>query len=174
MVTIRPEIATDIPAREALLTRAFGPKRFRKTSEKLRHHRLPAEGLAFSALDDEGHVIGTIRLWNIIAGSAGEALLLGPLAVDAQCQNHGLGAKLMATAINAAIAAGHKAILLVGDQAYYTRFGFDPALTANLSMPGPVERHRFLGLELVRGALTGAEGMVLASGRMVERDRRVA
>ncbi|RPH73419.1 MAG: GNAT family N-acetyltransferase, partial [Hyphomicrobiales bacterium] len=35
---------------------------------------------------------------------------------------------------------------------------------ADLHLPGPVDRDRFLGLELVPGALDGAEGLVLASG----------
>ncbi len=95
MVTIRAENSSDVAAREALLNRAFGVKRFRKTSEKLRSGRLPAVGLAFSAVDEKGKLVGTIRLWNIIAGSAGQALLLGPLAVDSKAQGHGIGAALM-------------------------------------------------------------------------------
>ena len=59
MVTIRNEIATDIAAREVLLDRGFGTERHRKTSERLREGRLPAEGLAFTALDTRGRVIGT-------------------------------------------------------------------------------------------------------------------
>ena len=71
MVTIRAENLSDVTKREALLNAAFGVKRFRKTSEKLRRGRLSAEGLAFSAVDAQGKLIGTVRLWDIIAGSAG-------------------------------------------------------------------------------------------------------
>src|SRR5690349_11333246 len=99
MVTITPEVSTDILAREALLDRAFGPKRRRKTSEKIRRGRLPAEGLAFSARDESGALTGTVRLWDITAGSAGPALLLGPLAVDTQSRNAGIGTALMNHAI---------------------------------------------------------------------------
>jgi predicted N-acetyltransferase YhbS len=127
MVTIRTENSSDVGAREALLNRGFGPARFRKTSEKLRKGRVPA--FAFSAVDDQGKVIGTVRLWNIIAGSAGTSLLLGPLAVDAGAQGKGLGAALMNHAIFAAKAAGHDSILLVGDAPYYARFGFNRGLT---------------------------------------------
>ncbi|MDB5558119.1 MAG: GCN5-related N-acetyltransferase, partial [Enterovirga sp.] len=35
---------------------------------------------------------------------------------------------------------------------------------AGLWMPGPVGRERFLGLELVPGALQGARGLVQATG----------
>ncbi len=174
MVTIRAEISSDIVAREALLTKAFGAKRFRKTSEKLRVGRLTAEGLAFSAVDAKGKLVGTVRLWNIIAGSAGEALLLGPLAVDCKVQGQGLGAALVKHAINAARALGHSAIILVGDQSYYGRFGFSHEGTRSLHLPGPVDRGRFLGLELMEGALDGAEGLVAASGRMIEIEKAAA
>ena len=164
MVTIRPETAADIPARELLLDRAFGKARRRKTSERLREGRVPAEGLAFTAVDGKGRLVGTVRLWNVIAGSAGPALLLGPVAVDARHQNKGIGKSLMAHAINTARVLGHGAILLVGDAPYYNRFGFDGGLTRSLHLPGPVERARFLGLELEQGALDGAEGLVSAAG----------
>ncbi len=162
MVTIRAETSSDIAPREALLNQAFGQKRFRKTSEKLRVNRVPA--LAFTAVDDTGNVIGTIRLWNIIAGSAGASLLLGPLAVDGNHQKSGIGRALMEQAIFAARDIGADSILLVGDEPYYSRFGFSAALARNLHLPGPVERNRFLGLELEPQALDDAEGLVAPSG----------
>jgi predicted N-acetyltransferase YhbS len=55
---------------------------------------------------------------------------------------------------------GHRAVLLVGDAAYYGRFGFSPELTGKLWLPGLAEKHRLLGLELVPGALDGARGAI--------------
>lgn len=162
MVTIRAEISSDIAPREALLYRAFGPNRFRKTSEKLRANRLAA--LAFTAVDEGGKLIGTLRLWNIIAGSAGASLLLGPLAVHCKHQKSGIGRALMKQAIFAARDMGADSILLVGDESYYRQFGFSAALARSLHLPGPVERNRFLGLELEPQALDDAEGLVAASG----------
>ncbi len=180
MVTITPEIAADFPAREALLDRAFGKaERRRKTSERLRDGRLPAEGLAFAARNRKGRLIATLRLWDITAGSAGPALLLGPLAVDCAYQKRGIGGKLMRHAIAEARKLGHKSVLLVGDAAYYSRFGFARGTACELSLPGPVELERFLGLELEAGALQAAEGVISASGRMIPAndmaaDRRTA
>ena len=174
MVTIRPEISSDYAAREALLNRSFGVKRFRKTSERLRSGRLPADGLAFSAVDAKGKLVGTVRLWDIIAGSAGPALLLGPLAVDCQMQGQGIGAALMSHALAEAKRLGHASVLLVGDAPYYSRFGFSEAFTGSLTMPGPVERQRFLGLELEPQALNGAGGLLLASGRLASLEKRAA
>ena len=165
MVTIRHELASDAAAREALLDRAFGKTRKRKTSERLREGRLPSDGLAFSATDEKGRVIASIRLWDIIAGSAGAALLLGPLAVDHRHQGQGLGAALINRALNEARVRGHAAVILVGDAPYYGRFGFSHGAVPDLFLPGPVDRNRFLGLELLPDALDGAEGLVMASGR---------
>ena len=173
MVTIRPEISSDIAPRERLLDRAFGKARRRKTSERLREGRLPSQGLAFSAVDAKGKLVGTLRLWDVVAGSAGRALLLGPLAVDCKHQGKGIGAALMRHAIAEAKLLGHSAIILVGDAPYYARFGFSGAPMADLHLPGPVDRARFLGIELIPGALDGAEGLVAGCGRR-EADHRKA
>lgn len=175
MVIIRHELVSDIPARERLLDRAFGKaERRRKTSARLRDGRLPSPGLAFSAVDAKGRLVGTLRLWDVIAGSAGPALLLGPLAVDCRAQGQGIGAALMARALQEARAQGHSAVILVGDLPYYRRFGFAPGPVADLHLPGPVDRSRFLGLELVPGALDGAKGLVVAAGRMEDAGREAA
>ena len=164
MTTIRHERPNDIDAREALLDRAFGEVRARKSSERLREDRLPAEGLAFVAGEGK-RLIGTARLWEIACGPDKPALLLGPVAVADDCRNRGIGGALVKRAVAAARKLGHKAIVLVGDAAYYGRFGFTPEKTGALWMPGPFERHRLLALELVPGALDGAEGTVTAAGR---------
>ncbi|MBL8906171.1 MAG: N-acetyltransferase [Rhizobiales bacterium] len=162
MVTIIPEQIIHVPQREALLDRAFGPKRRRKTSERLREGRLHADSLAFAVVNRSGRLIGTVRLWDIEAGSAGKALLLGPIAIDARHRGRGLGSAMMRHAIAAAKASGARAILLVGDQSFYSRFGF--ARLEGLALPGPVDPDRFLGLELEPGALSGATGIVSAAG----------
>lgn len=171
MFIIRDEISADIVAREALLDTCFGDSRFAKTSERLREGRLPAAGLAFTAasagIDGSERLIGTVRLWSVSAGRQRPALLLGPLAVDPDCQSLGLGGALMRHAIATATALDHGAILLVGDAPYYARFGFNTALAGELWMPGPFARERFLGLELQAGALKGAQGILRATGRRV-------
>jgi predicted N-acetyltransferase YhbS len=164
--TIAGESPADISAREALLDRAMGPNRRRKSSEKLRRGRLPSVGLAFVARDADGAVIGTVRLWDVKAGEGGvPALLLGPLAVDPAWKDHGIGSALMRHAIAQVRGLGHGAILLVGDAPYYGRFGFSADKTGRLAMPGPYERHRLLALELVDGALARALGVLRPAGR---------
>jgi len=165
MIQIRHERLADFDAREALLDAAFGDTRYRKSSERLREDRLPAEGLSFIAAEGR-RVIGTARLWNIAVGNGADALLLGPVAIAEDCRSQGLGGAMVRRAIQAARKLGHGAIVLVGDPEYYTRFGFSGEKTGALWMPGPFERRRLLGRELTAGALDGARGMIAPAGRM--------
>lgn len=165
MICIGDETLFDVAAREALLDVAMGPDRKLKSSERLREGQNPADGLALVARDisEDGpaRLAGTVRLWHVLAGGK-PALLLGPLAVAPERQSDGVGGALMRVAIARARAAGHGAILLVGDPEYYVRFGFSASVTAGLAMPGAYEQRRLLALELVPGAMAGAAGMIAA------------
>ena len=161
---IRDERAADFSAREKLLDGCFGTARREKTSERLREGRLPAAGLALAAVEG-GRLVGTLRLWHVDVGSAAcPALLLGPLAVAPCRRSQGLGTLLICEALRRASVRGYNGVLLVGDLAYYGRFGFSRQLTTMLDLPEPVDRARFLGLELEAGALARAKGMVRAAG----------
>ena len=160
---IRAERPSDVVAREALLDACFGENRHTRTCQRLRDGRAPAEGLALSAVAG-GRLIGTVRLWHVSAGGK-PALMLGPLAVEASSRKLGAGAALMAHALAAAKARGHRAVLLLGDAPYYARFGFSALKTGELSLPGPFERDRLLAVELAEGALDGAWGMIAPTGK---------
>jgi predicted N-acetyltransferase YhbS len=166
---IRAERASDVAAREALLDASFGGNRHARTCQRLREGRAPAEGLAFTAVR-EGRLVGTVRLWHVTAGGV-PALVLGPLAVDPACRNLGIGAALMTHALAAAKARGHNAVILLGDAPYYARFGFSAEKAGELSLPGRFERERLLALELRDGALDGAWGMVVPTGKAALRPR---
>ena len=165
MISLRQERAADVDAREALLNQAFGDARTRKASQRLRDGRLPAEGLSLIAADGR-RVVGTVRLWNVACGGGQKALLLGPMAVAANCRNRGIGAALVRRALREARRLGHGAVILVGDAPYYSRFGFSADKAADLKLPGPFERHRLLALELSPGALDAADGLLRAVGRL--------
>lgn len=160
--SIASELPADFRARERLLDETFGIARFEKTVERLRAGRLPAKGMALAARD-AGDLVATLRMWHILAGEV-PALLLGPLAVAKAFRAQGLGRRLMREGLFRAAGAGHKAILLVGDAAYYEPFGFSRRHTLPLSLPGPVDAARFLGLELKGGALKSAKGPVIPAG----------
>jgi predicted N-acetyltransferase YhbS len=163
--SIRRERRTDEAARERLLDAAYGPVRFQKPSQKLREGREPE--LSFVAVED-GRVVGTVRLWPVVAGAGRPALLLGPLAVDPGYRNRGIGSALMRRALRDARRT-HPAVLLVGDASYYGRFGFSDKKTGALWLPGPYEAHRLLGHEFVAGSLDGARGLIRAPRRPASR-----
>jgi predicted N-acetyltransferase YhbS len=162
-IVIRHERASDAAAREMLLDACFGAGRHARTCQRLRDGCLPSRGLAFSATR-RGRLIGTVRLWDVEAGGA-PLLMLGPLAVDAAARSSGLGAALMTHALAVAAGHGHRGVVLLGDAPYDARFGFSVDKTGTLSLPGPFERERLLGLELRDGGLDGAEGVIAAAGR---------
>src|SRR5271170_5044586 len=116
---IRAERASDVVARETLLDACFGENRHMRTCQRLRDGRVPAEGLALSAVR-EGKLVGTVRLWHVSAGGV-PALMLGPLAVEDTCRKLGVGAALIARALAAARSRGHRAVILLGDAPYYAR-----------------------------------------------------
>ncbi|MCT8971761.1 GNAT family N-acetyltransferase [Microbaculum marinisediminis] len=169
MITVVSERPEDAPAIETLLDDAFGARRHTKTAERLREGKGPAEGLSLVAMERR-RLVGTIRLWHVEAGNV-PALLLGPVAVHPDWRNRGIGAALVETSLKRAHADGHGAVILVGDAPYYGRFDFRRDLTLDLSLPGPVDPDRFLGLELMPGALAGARGLVRGTGTPVAATR---
>ena len=167
---IRAERASDVRSREALLDACFGDNRHQRTCQRLRDGRAPAAGLALVAMRD-GKLVGTVRLWHVSAGGR-DALMLGPLAVDASARGLGVGAALMDEVLALAGARGHGAVILLGDAPYYARYGFSLEKMTGLQLPGPFERERLLGRELIAGALEGARGMIVATGAAERKPRR--
>ncbi len=156
---IRPEEPRDAEDIQRLTESGFGPGRFAKSAWRLREGVAPVQGLGFVA-DDGTTLRGSVRFWPIRIGAT-PALLLGPLAVQADLRGLGIGIGLMQAGIEAARQAGHRLIILVGDAPYYGRVGFTPLPPGRLRFPGPVDASRLLGLALVQGALENLAGNVL-------------
>lgn len=159
-LVIRAEQPADAEPIERLHERAFGPGRFARTAERLREGAPHIPELSFTALVGT-LLVGSVRLTPVLAGAA-RALMLGPLTVDPAFEKRGIGSGLMTRAIAAARERNeHALVLLVGDEPYYSRFGFRRVPDGQLVMPGPVDPDRFLALELRAGALGEAKGPVL-------------
>ncbi|HVY34292.1 MAG TPA: N-acetyltransferase [Caulobacteraceae bacterium] len=140
--TIAAERAQDSARVQALIERAFGPGRFAKAAERLREGNMPDLSLSFVAWA-QNQVVGCVRMWPIVVDHA-PAILLGPFAVDDAWRGQGLGKALVETACEAARTQGRGLILLVGDEPFFRKFGFQAAPPGQIKMPGPVDSRRVL------------------------------
>jgi predicted N-acetyltransferase YhbS len=165
----RPE---DAALAEGLIARAFGPGRYAKAAERLREGRAPELDLSFLAWA-EGRAIGAVRLWPIAIGDT-PAVLLGPIAVEAEHRSAGIGAALVRRACEAAQGAGHRLVLLVGDAPFFGPLGFSAAPARAVRLPGPVDQHRVLVRALVAGADAGLSGLVRPAVASVSAARAAA
>jgi predicted N-acetyltransferase YhbS len=160
MFTITTERPEDGPAIEELLDTAFGPFRDSKVSYRYRAGVAPVAHLKLVARNAGDEVVGTIRYWPIAVGHAARpGLLLGPLAVAADARALGIGAALVRRTLDMATWARHERVLLVGDPAYYRRFGFVPAAPLGITMAGE-NPARLQALPLTSGGLAGLAGRV--------------
>jgi predicted N-acetyltransferase YhbS len=157
-LTILPEAAGDAQAIERLHERTFGPGRFVLSAYRIREHVDHVLSLSFTARIGT-LLVGSVRQLPILIGET-PALLLGPLTVEPPFRGHGVGRRLLERALADARANGHRLVLLVGDEAYYSRIGFKPVPKGRATMPGPVDYSRLLVFELVDGAFDGVSGTI--------------
>ena len=143
---------------EALNQTAFGPGRFAKAAYRLREGVSQVAGLAFVAIED-GSLRGSVRFWPIAIGGT-QALMLGPLAVNASQRGRGIGVALMERGLDEARRLGHSVVILVGDEPYYARVGFSKLPPGRIRFPGPVDQSRILWLSLKPGAALNLSGEV--------------
>lgn len=157
-ITIAPETPNDCVAIERLHERTFGPGRYVLSAYRLREHVDHLLDLSFTARIGT-LLVGSVRQLPIAVGEV-PALLLGPLTVEPPFRSRSVGRALLDRAISEAKAQGHRLILLVGDEPYYSRVGFKKLPRGRVTMPGPVDPNRMLALELVEGAAAELAGTV--------------
>src|SRR3954451_7182387 len=151
-LTIMPETAADALPVERLHERTFGPGRFVLSAYRLREHVDHRLELSFTARIGT-LLVGSVRQLPVCIGDT-PALLLGPLTVEPPFRGRGVGRALLDRALKDAKARGHRLVLLVGDEAYYSRAGFKAVPKGRAIMPGPVDYNRLLVAELADGAFT--------------------
>lgn len=135
---IRPEALRDHGAIHAVTQAAFAGMEHSDGSEPDIVDRLRADGdLTLSLVASDGdQIVGHIAFSpvSISDGSAGW-FGLGPVSVTPPLQHRGIGAQLVQHGIAEMRQAGARGIVLLGDPAYYSRFGF--AHDPRLAYPGP-------------------------------------
>jgi predicted N-acetyltransferase YhbS len=157
-LTILAETAGDALPIERLHERTFGPGRFVLSAYRLREHVDHLLDLSFTARVGT-LLVGSVRQLPICIGDT-PALLLGPLTVEPPFRDRGVGRALLNRALRDAKAKGHRLIVLVGDEDYYSRVGFKLIEKGRATMPGPVDYRRLLVNELVEGAFTDVGGPI--------------
>lgn len=93
-------------------------------------------GLSLVAEGPDGSIIGHVVCTRGAVGD-GPALGLGPLAVRPDWQRRGVGKSLMHAVLGAADALDEPLVALLGDPAYYARYGFRPATAYQITPPNP-------------------------------------
>ena len=157
MYALSPETDEDWWEVEGLYDLCFAPGREALSSYRLRDDVPAVAGLSRVARDNEGILAGAIRFWPVRVGDT-PALLLGPVAVHPTRQGEGLGGALIRDSLAVAQDHGWARALLVGDEPYYIRFGFERL--RNVVMPPPTNPARVLGKSLQDGAWDGISGDV--------------
>lgn len=147
-VAIRPGSADDIDAIDAVVAAAF--LRAEHSAPPTRPGGPPGEVDLLNWLRDDA---GWLPDFSLVATSGDEivghvvatrahidgapALGIGPLSVHPDHQRHGVGGMLMRELLLRAEAAGETLVALLGDPAYYARFGFVPARDRDVESPEP-------------------------------------
>lgn len=146
---IRRESPRDVPGIRAVTAAAFATAAHR--APPVEPDGAPGEATLVGWLRDDP---GWVPELSLVAESEGGQLIghvvctrgsvdgaavlgLGPLSVDPGHQRSGVGSALMHAVLGAADALDEPLVALLGDPAYYGRFGFRPATEVGITAPEP-------------------------------------
>jgi putative acetyltransferase len=158
-VRVRMETTTDVDRTFAVVESAFGNRLEADLVDALRRSASPQVSLV---AESEGQVVGHVFFSPVAIDSDGPApscAQLAPVAVLPRCQRQGVGTALIRAGLAQCGTLGWPAVFVVGDPAYYSRFGFNLAGPIGFSYPGPLDEYLQL-LELRSGALSGVTGCI--------------
>ncbi|YBV95321.1 N-acetyltransferase [Phyllobacteriaceae bacterium JZ32] len=129
-VAVRDEEPADIAAIHRVVEAAF-----QQSMEADLVDRLRADGDAVISLvaEEDGEIVGHV-LFSPMSASF-PALGLAPVSVLPGRQNQGIGSMLIREGLKQAESRGCRVVFVLGEPAYYRRFGFDPALAAGFDSP---------------------------------------
>jgi putative acetyltransferase len=152
---IRRETSADVPAVRRVEERAFGRAEEAVLVDALRTHDRMLLSLVAEA---DGRVVGHVAFSLVTVGSR-IGVGLAPLAVLPECQRRGVGAALVRRGLAECRAAGHDFAVVLGEPAYYARFGFEPAARHGVRCEFDAPEDAFMLLALRPGALAGLAGV---------------
>jgi putative acetyltransferase len=127
---IRPEAEADHAAIAQLTTQAFGGHPYSAGTEAAIIEGLRSAGalsLSLVAVTADGEVVGHAAFSPVTVDSGDEGWFgLGPISVKPGRQREGVGSALIREGLDRLRGRGAAGCVLVGDAAYYGRFGFAP------------------------------------------------
>ncbi|WP_227131585.1 GNAT family N-acetyltransferase [Halorubellus salinus] len=131
----RPGTAVDHDAVDALHRAAFPTDDEARLVDALRESDAFVPALSIVAVEDDAsaedattdRVLGHVLLTEVDVAGTDDALALAPVAVHPARQNEGIGTALVEHALDRCRDLDYAVVVLHGDLAYYSRFGFEPA-----------------------------------------------
>lgn len=149
MPLIRPEQPADVAAIHALTEAAFRQAEHSSHTEQFIVDALRARGELTVSLvaEQDGAVVGHVAVSPVAVSDGSTGWFgLGPISVLPARQGQGVGAALMRAAIDALCSQQAHGCVLLGEPAYYGRFGF--RAEPGLILPGvPAEYFQALCLQ---------------------------
>lgn len=180
--TIRLEEESDYRETENVTREAFWDVYKPGCDEHLLAHKLRKTAAFVKELDyvacHNGRVIGNIMVSKArVVDSRNtqfEVLYLGPVCVLPEYQGQGIGKLLIAETINRARELGYPGIFLMGNPAYYSKFGFKDARAFDIQTSTGENFEYFMGLELAENRLKGITGRCFEDDVFVINDNELA
>lgn len=150
--------------RDRRVVRAVNELAFGRPDEALLVDALresPGSVSLIAAIDGRivGHILFTlVRIDRTVPGQT--AAGLGPLAVHPEFQRRGVGAALVRAGLDASRLQRRALAFVLGNPAFYSRFGFVPAHTKGLQFERPAPADAFMVAELYPDASRHFGGIV--------------
>lgn len=169
---LRPETPEEFAALHDFIKTAFSTAAVSDGGEQDFTDRLRAGSGYIPALalvaEVDGKIAGHILFTRFeVQGDDGvpvELLLVAPLSVALEYRSQGIGSALMREGLRRAVQLGFRAALLVGDPAYYGRFGFRQSTELGIRNADGIPDVYVQALELVPGALQGISATATFAG----------
>ncbi len=136
-IELRESLPEDVASIEKLYPEAFPDEDLLPLVRELQREGssvVSLVGIVGKAL--VGHVVFTTCS---IAGRPDKVALLGPLAVAPKWQRQGIGSAIVRAGLRRLENAGTNQVYVLGDPAYYRRFGFEPDDSVTPPYPLPDE-----------------------------------
>lgn len=164
---IRPEKPSEYPFIYNLVKVAFETAKVSNGDEQNYVDRLRAgecyvPELALVA-EEEGRIVGHVMFTKayVLTGTERvEGLLLAPLCVELGHRRLGVGSRLVAEGFRIGKQMGFNSVFVVGDPAYYGRFGFRSSARFGIRHVPEIPEPYVMAIELTPNALAGVSGTV--------------